>query len=467
MLKARNGRPFVEPTPAAEEIAAIAAALEAVMSPAALAGDARRRADRPARREPLAGAGPRAKGCADVQYEVEVGGRRLQVVVTRAGDGFAVAVDGRTRQVDAARIDAHTLSLIVDSGVVERSQSSPPIRRPGSSTVHVGATPVAVTLNGRRRWGRKDESAGAGSGTAAPGRADARQGRARAREGGRRGHGPPAGRRRRSDEDGERAARQPRRHGRRDSRAAKGCRSTPARCSSSFSERVQAPARASESSATSASCLMIVVALLAAAIVASVTIDLGPVGPRQGRGRRLQVHRAAAAHRRAADPPADRQGPGRGPHDRRPASGRSPVLHRQADRGRARLGAGVQPPARHHHHLGRDDRLADAGREVGRRAQLPALQPRRRQAAGSEAVHDHAEVSARVPRPVRLRGSRDAVERDLPQPRHQHHQPAELSRHRDLHRRHGRDSGLRADVGEHEGRSSSSTGRASTSIGST
>ena len=49
-----------------------------------------------------------------MQYEVEIGGRRLQVVVTRSGDGFAVSVDGRTRQVDAARIDAHTLSLLVD-----------------------------------------------------------------------------------------------------------------------------------------------------------------------------------------------------------------------------------------------------------------------------------------------------------------------------------------------------------------
>ena len=37
VLKARNGRPFVEATPELEEVAAIAAALEAVMSPSALA----------------------------------------------------------------------------------------------------------------------------------------------------------------------------------------------------------------------------------------------------------------------------------------------------------------------------------------------------------------------------------------------------------------------------------------------
>jgi biotin carboxyl carrier protein len=100
-----------------------------------------------------------------VQYEVEIGGRRLQVVVTRAGDGFAVTVDGRTRQVDAARIDAHTLSLIVDderSASHEVSIAADPVS--GQLAVHVGAVPVAVTLNGRRRWGRKDEGAAAGSG---------------------------------------------------------------------------------------------------------------------------------------------------------------------------------------------------------------------------------------------------------------------------------------------------------------
>ena len=98
-----------------------------------------------------------------MQYEVEVGGRRLQVVVTRAGDGFAVSVDGRTRQVDAARIDAHTLSLVVDS-VWSKEVSLAANAATGQLDVHVGATPVAVTLNGRRRWGRKDDASGAGSG---------------------------------------------------------------------------------------------------------------------------------------------------------------------------------------------------------------------------------------------------------------------------------------------------------------
>src|SRR6185295_14906105 len=40
ILKARNGRPFVEATPAIEELAAIAAALDLALSPAALGADA-------------------------------------------------------------------------------------------------------------------------------------------------------------------------------------------------------------------------------------------------------------------------------------------------------------------------------------------------------------------------------------------------------------------------------------------
>jgi hypothetical protein len=98
-----------------------------------------------------------------MQYEVDIGGRRLQVVVTRSGDGFAVSVDGRLHHVDAARIDAHVLSLVVDSvRSNEVSIAADPIG--GLLNVHVGATPVAVALNGRRRWGRREEGAGRGSG---------------------------------------------------------------------------------------------------------------------------------------------------------------------------------------------------------------------------------------------------------------------------------------------------------------
>lgn len=96
-----------------------------------------------------------------MQYEVEVGGRLRQVVIARSGDGFAVSIDGRTRHVDAARIDAHTWSLVVDGVSPDATRHSHEVTvaadPAGALVVRVGSTPVGVTLNGRRRWGRKDE----------------------------------------------------------------------------------------------------------------------------------------------------------------------------------------------------------------------------------------------------------------------------------------------------------------------
>ena len=171
----------------------------------------------------------------------------------------------------------------------------------------------------------------------------------------------------------------------------------------------------------------------------------------EGGNRGLQVHRAADAHRVAQDPSPHRQVPRREPDDRRPARRRSSVLHRPAAGGVARLDAGHRPPAGHHDYRRRDDRLAHAGREVGERAQLPAVQPRRREAAGPATRHDDPQIPAGVPRAVHVRRSRNAVGHRLPQSGHQHRQPPQLPRDGDVHGRNGHDPGLRADVGEHEG----------------
>jgi biotin carboxyl carrier protein len=85
---------------------------------------------------------------------MQVGGRRRQVVVTKTGDGFAVTVDGTTHHVDVARISGHTLSLIVDR-LWPADASMTPDPSAGQMTVHVGAVPVTVALNGRGRYGRK------------------------------------------------------------------------------------------------------------------------------------------------------------------------------------------------------------------------------------------------------------------------------------------------------------------------
>jgi 3-methylcrotonyl-CoA carboxylase alpha subunit len=95
-----------------------------------------------------------------VQYEVEVNGRVRRVSLHRTGGRFAVSIDGRTRLVDAARVDgnngARTWSLIIepgasyDVGIVSDGST-------GMLDVRIGGVACAVALNGRTRHGRLDE----------------------------------------------------------------------------------------------------------------------------------------------------------------------------------------------------------------------------------------------------------------------------------------------------------------------
>jgi biotin carboxyl carrier protein len=95
-----------------------------------------------------------------MQYEVEIGGAVRQVVVHRTGSLFLVAVDGRETPVDAVRIDANTWSLLIEGASHEVTVSASGTA--GGFLVGVGTTPVAVAVNGRRRWGRKDVGGAAG-----------------------------------------------------------------------------------------------------------------------------------------------------------------------------------------------------------------------------------------------------------------------------------------------------------------
>jgi biotin carboxyl carrier protein len=117
-----------------------------------------------------------------MQYEVEIGGKRHEVVVTRSGGGFAVTVDGRTRYVDAACVPPQTMSLVVDNvepaehnaSAVQQDRRDAvarvydvtvaPVPGVGDLQVHVGTVPVTVTVNGRRRYRQKHAGSGAGSG---------------------------------------------------------------------------------------------------------------------------------------------------------------------------------------------------------------------------------------------------------------------------------------------------------------
>jgi acetyl/propionyl-CoA carboxylase alpha subunit len=116
-----------------------------------------------------------------VQYEIEVNGRIRLVTVERAGGRFAVSVDGRTRDVDARRLDGRTVSLIVGPGATYDVGIVPDVATgatgatgangatgTGMLRVRVGAVECAVALNARRRRGRQDGSDGGLRGAPGP-----------------------------------------------------------------------------------------------------------------------------------------------------------------------------------------------------------------------------------------------------------------------------------------------------------
>jgi biotin carboxyl carrier protein len=96
------------------------------------------------------------------------------VSVRRSGDSFAVTVDRRTWQVDAARIDGHLLSLLVrdvspksDNDLARSAAAYEvgiwPGRQAGRLTVAIGPLAVVVTMNGHRRRTGAQAAAGGGS----------------------------------------------------------------------------------------------------------------------------------------------------------------------------------------------------------------------------------------------------------------------------------------------------------------
>ena len=88
-----------------------------------------------------------------MRYEVDVQGRVRQVVVHRVDGAFDVSIDGRTWRVDAARIDAQSISLVLEPGAKSYEVGFARDAATGLLSVRVGTTQVAVALNGRRRAG--------------------------------------------------------------------------------------------------------------------------------------------------------------------------------------------------------------------------------------------------------------------------------------------------------------------------
>jgi biotin carboxyl carrier protein len=121
-----------------------------------------------------------------MQYEVEVNGRVRRVSVRRANGRFVVTLEDRDWTIDAARVDGQTLSLLIEGirkradvtaetgrrvtprtgGAIVRSHevAIAPDPAAGQLTVRVGMAAMEVSLNGRRRWGKKADAAHAAGG---------------------------------------------------------------------------------------------------------------------------------------------------------------------------------------------------------------------------------------------------------------------------------------------------------------
>ena len=105
-----------------------------------------------------------------MQYDVEINGRTRQVAIRRVGEVFNAVVDGRSFEVDAARIDPLTLSLVVrpSSGAAASNCSFEVTIVPdpvsGQLAIRVGSATVLVRRNGRRKSGARDEGATAAVG---------------------------------------------------------------------------------------------------------------------------------------------------------------------------------------------------------------------------------------------------------------------------------------------------------------
>ena len=94
-----------------------------------------------------------------MEYAIEIAGRTRQVAITRTASTLTVSVDGKAFDVNPVSVDPQTLSLLIGHRSYEVTLA--PDAATGQLLVRVGSTPVVVTPNGRRRWGR---SADGGSG---------------------------------------------------------------------------------------------------------------------------------------------------------------------------------------------------------------------------------------------------------------------------------------------------------------
>jgi biotin carboxyl carrier protein len=91
-----------------------------------------------------------------VQYEVEVNGQIRRVSIRRADARFVVGVDDMEWIVDAVRVDGHTLSMLI--GTTSYDVSVAPDPASGRMMVSIGPVMLSASVNGRRRFGRREDA---------------------------------------------------------------------------------------------------------------------------------------------------------------------------------------------------------------------------------------------------------------------------------------------------------------------
>ena len=102
-----------------------------------------------------------------MRYEIEVNGQARQLTVVPQDGRFVVTLGDDRWVVDAAQVAGHTLSLLVENGNAGVVSHEIPVAVDPVTRQHVfgiGPVPVAVSLNARRRYGRKDDAGSGGSG---------------------------------------------------------------------------------------------------------------------------------------------------------------------------------------------------------------------------------------------------------------------------------------------------------------
>jgi biotin carboxyl carrier protein len=101
-----------------------------------------------------------------MRYEIEVSGGVRQVDIRREAGRLVVTVDGRRRLVDAARVDAHTVSLLIEDGERSVSREVAVDRDPGGSLrIRLGAAVIPIGVDRWRRHARPDGGAAAETGS--------------------------------------------------------------------------------------------------------------------------------------------------------------------------------------------------------------------------------------------------------------------------------------------------------------